>query len=131
MMKILFIALALNIVLGQEIFTFDNDLIKDGVYFKWGALEENNERHPMISEERINFGNMIDGLKEGKWRSWTKSGKQFSEGHYKRGVKIGHWTEIRTGVPPTQIRGYYRSGRKSGEWAEYTLDGAFIRLFKP
>ncbi len=73
----------------------------------------------------ISKGSYVDGLPDGIWTSWYKSGQMKEEGHYKEGIKTGMWIEW---YPDGEImwKGLWDNGTRKIELLEKQADISFI-----
>jgi antitoxin component YwqK of YwqJK toxin-antitoxin module len=71
-----------------------------------------------IGQEDI--GNLIGGLKEGKWKSY-EDGQLLSAGNYTKNQQIGYWKHF---YPNGKIhrKGKYINDKQSGTWYYYYFD---------
>jgi antitoxin component YwqK of YwqJK toxin-antitoxin module len=67
-------------------------------------------------------GQVIDGLREGRWEFWYQYGQRLEGGGYRQGERHGRWTRW---YPNGQVHteADYRDGVRHGRYVSYYRDG--------
>jgi antitoxin component YwqK of YwqJK toxin-antitoxin module len=68
-----------------------------------------------------------DGLRNGEWKEYYKSGGLKAEGKYADGVKTGKWTYYYKNGNVEQTGSYDKQGRPMGDWVWYYASGNILR----
>jgi len=96
-----------------------NDLVeRDGLY------DKKFSDVPFTGEikSKTDFGQMVDGKKEGHWKYYLLTGQLWEKGNYDNGEEEGIWVRYH---PNGQMhfKGDYKNGKKDGSWVEYWSNG--------
>lgn len=67
-----------------------------------------------------------EGLKEGRWYSYSIDGNKSSQGEYKAGNKVGEWIYYYADGNIESV-GNYVNGHREGEWLWYYADGSLLK----
>jgi len=68
-----------------------------------------------------------DGLKDGAWKDFYRSGSLKAEGNYANGIKVGKWTYYHKNGKVEQTGLYDNEGRPKGNWVWYYSSGNILR----
>lgn len=82
---------------------------------KYTQLEPDEENYGQFLESK---GEVIDGLKEGKWVTYYRGNRVKEVATYKRGVKVGEYQKF-DHYKNLVKQGDYKDNRKEGEWEHY------------
>ncbi len=68
-------------------------------------------------------GQVIDGLKEGRWTYWHVYGEKKEQGGFRAGLRDGEWTSWH---PSGQVRAvmHYQADQLHGHFVSYRADGS-------
>ena len=98
---------------------YDGHLKITGTFTQW---YQNKEEPPKKGNEAKQIEVVLErGRPDGKWTSWTSSGKKETEGFYKNGVKEGLWTDWLSGKKHWQ--GEFKRGQAEGLWVLWKDNG--------
>ncbi len=71
-------------------------------------------------------GPLMNGRREGLWKSYYEDGKVWSEDEYRNGIRDGKTvTYYENGAK--RFEGTFRMSKKTGEWKFYNEQGAFVK----
>ena len=68
-----------------------------------------------------------DGLKDGAWKEFYRSGELKAEGSYNNGVKAGKWKYYHKNGNIEQTGAYGKDGKLKGDWIWYYPSGNILR----
>ena len=71
-------------------------------------------------------GNIVNGVRDGKWIAWDDEGRMLSTGNYIDGFENGMWT---VWFPNGQKRyeGLFKDGKRNGVWKFYDVQGVQLK----
>jgi antitoxin component YwqK of YwqJK toxin-antitoxin module len=107
-----------------EVWETIQDLLPDGKTLEGSGLKAGSG-HLKITEADgtvTKEGDCKDGLKEGLWRSYHKSGSLESEGNYHKGLATGEWRYFHENGKLSKS-GAFIGGASEGEWVHFYESG--------
>ena len=98
--------------------TFDQLVERGGIYYK-----KNSEASFNGKIEGLEEGFFVNGMKEGLWITYYKTGTPLQEATYKHGVLEGTFKAYQHNGR-LRSNGSYKNGRRVGVWTTYKNDGS-------
>ncbi|MDD3743494.1 MAG: hypothetical protein PHX54_07740 [Lentimicrobiaceae bacterium] len=112
--------------------TTQKEYFNDGTLKSEKTYEEVKGEQTLVHEvsyhstgEKYMEGSYVNGMREGKWTSWHKDGRLWSEGEFKQDKSHG---ERKVYYPNGNLhyKGSFDLGKRVGNWIFYDEDGIKI-----
>lgn len=113
-----------NLYNGQHITYHENGIKKTDFTIQSGKIV-GTAKFFYESGELMESGNYSDGLKDGAWTKYSKTGGVIGVASFKSGEKDGQWL-IFNNQGKKLFEMYYTNGERSGTWKQWDEKGNLI-----